>query len=136
MFLYEAFRALTLPSLYSTKNTSVYICVYACACTARNKATLRHAVLECRRFRRVSAISHTSWKMSDPGGKHSAACDGASQEGRGAAAGGGGRGVGVGGRSPGIGPLRDDGEMTHPLDKCHPAKSAFRPSAPPTRRLS
>lgn len=43
-------------------------CVFVC--TPCYRAGLWHAILQCQRFCRVSAISHSSWKMSDPGPKH------------------------------------------------------------------
>lgn len=83
----------------------ICMCVRACVSALCYKAALWHAILQCQRFCRVSAISHTSWKMSDPGTKHTA-CDSTLQRRRKAAVGDGGWGVEGGLTQPTRWPLK------------------------------
>lgn len=78
------------------------------------KAGLRHAILQCQGFCRFSDISHTSWKMSDPGTKH-AARGSQLQRGRKAEA----------SRPAHTVTSVDDSEMVYSLDKCQRVKSIF-----------
>lgn len=78
------------------------------------KAGLRHAILQCQGFCRVSDISHTSWKMSDPGTKPAA----------------GGSELQRGRKAETSHPAHavtseDDSEMAYSLDKCQRVKSIF-----------
>lgn len=81
-------------------------CLYVCSCY---RPDLWHAILQCQGFCRVSAISHTSWKMSDPGTKHTAVHIT--------------KGRGGGCLAARTVTSEDDSEMANLLDTCHHAES-------------